>query len=315
MKYRLQIPGKTFCCGEYAALAGGAAILVTTNPGFEMNFQLSENGCANPFHSQSPAGFYFQHNRAFFSRWAVEFKDHYQGRGGFGASTAQFIGLSYFQKYVESSGAVEKDPSSLKILWRDIWDNYRGVNKCISPLLTESQLPSGYDLWSQMVGRISVVKRTMSAGQIDFWTQKTEWPFDELDFLIVPTGFKVATHVHLEQLNTEYLHSLAGDSEHLVNYWLMKKAPDFLKGLERWVEKLDKLDLIHANTKDLVTELRRHSEIVFAKGCGALGADILFVIFKREMLNAVRIILSEMGLKTAYGRSDVWGQEVKVQTW
>ena len=102
MKYKIQIPGKTFFFGEYAALVGGSALLLTTRPGFEMNVHESIHSTSNPFHPESPAGLYFNQHEKFFQNWSIAFVDHYQGRGGFGASTAQFLGLALFRKQIQT---------------------------------------------------------------------------------------------------------------------------------------------------------------------------------------------------------------------
>jgi len=44
-----------------------------------------------------------------------------------------------------------------------------------------------------------------------------------------------------------------------------------------------------------------------------LGADILFVAYKRGNQQRVKSILAELNLNEVYDQSDLWEQEVRVQ--
>tara|TARA_B110001454_G_scaffold219203_1_gene252139 strand:+ start:58033 stop:58968 length:936 start_codon:yes stop_codon:yes gene_type:complete len=309
LKYHLQIPGKTFCFGEYAALVGGSAFLITTKPGFDMEFEASTEKQICPFHPESPAGMYYQNNKDFYSSWKVTFKDHYDGRGGFGASTAQFIGLSFFKRQTEAADTTFSQSSFYKSIWQD----YQDVNRQLNPDLLPAQLPSGYDLWAQLIGAVCTVKRITTNGDVQFNHQRMVWPFSELEFYIVPTGFKVATHVHLGKLNTDSLKGLSQLSDKMMVSLHAKDSDGFIEGLNGWNDSLKSLDLVHPHTQELLSKLNRFSEIVFAKGCGALGADILFLAFKQGHGERVKSILNELGLNEAYDRQDLWEQEVRVQ--
>jgi len=309
LKYHLQIPGKTFCFGEYAALVGGTAMLITTQPGFDVEFEATNEPQECPFHPQSPAGLYYKNNQAFYSSWKVNFKDNYKGRGGFGASTAQFIGLSFFKRQTEAPETAISQNSFFKSIWQD----YQNVNRELNPTISEEQLPSGYDLWSQLIGAVSTLKRISTNNDVQFNFQRMAWPFMDLEFLIVPTGFKVATHEHLGKLNTESLKGLSQLSDKMMVSLQARDHTGFLEELKTWNKRLMSLDLVHPNTLEILNSLNTHPEIAFAKGCGALGADILFIAFMRGEHARVRLILSEMNLNEAYDRSDLWDQEVRVQ--
>lgn len=309
MKYHLQIPGKTFCFGEYAALVGGAAFLITTKPGFEVEFEATNEPQTCPFHPLSPAGRYYGNNENFFSSWKISFRDGYQGRGGFGASTAQFIGLAFFKRQTEAPDSM----ISQSLFYKSIWKEYQDVNKQLKPDLLSAQLPSGYDLWAQLIGSVSTIKRINNEGDSEFNHQRMMWPFPDLDFLIVPTGFKVATHDHLSELNPESLKSLSQVSDKMMASLHTKDSDGFIEGLRVWRERLSSLALIHPHTIDLLKKIDSYTQIAYAKGCGALGADILFVAFKQGERTAVRTILNEMNLNEVYDRHDLWDQDIRVQ--
>lgn len=284
-------------------------MLLTTKPGFDIEFEATNEPQECPFHPLSPAGQYYKNNQSFYSSWKVIFRDNYKGRGGFGASTAQFIGLSFFKRQTEAPETTISQSSFFKSIWQD----YQDTNRQLNPALSEAQLPSGYDLWSQLIGAVSTVKRFSTDSDVQFNYQRMEWPFADLDFLIVPTGFKVATHEHLGTLNTESLKGLSHLSDKMMVSLQAKDHTGFLDELKTWNKRLMSLDLVHANTLEILNSLNTHPEVAFAKGCGALGADIVFVAFMRGEQARVRLILSEMKLNEAYDRSDLWNRDVRVQ--
>lgn len=306
MKYRIQIPGKTFCFGEYAALVGGPALLLATKPGFEMILKTAEGLTQNPFHPLSPAGRYFEKNKDFFNDWQVEFIDHYQGRGGFGASTAQFLGLCYFKRQMFSDNVPDR-------LYFNVWNEYKSINRELKPDSKLTQQPSGYDLWSQMLGGTSLIQPEKTDDLVRFQNSKYQWPFEELSYVIVPTGFKVPTHDHLNSLNSESIAGLALKSEELAKAWSEKNQSEFLNQLRNWSETLMSLGLVHSYSLELLEKLEMHPEILVVKGCGAMGADLLFLVFMHRDYERIKIILSELQLRESYDQSDLWETEIKVQ--
>jgi mevalonate kinase len=265
LKYRIQIPGKTFCFGEYAALAKGSALLITTGPGFEIQFEKSVEQMECPVHPESPAGRYYQLHIDFFVNWKIQFVDHYAGRGGFGASTAQFLGLALF---LENQTGEE---SELVTLRHKIWNDYNSIHQ----QMNVSQLPSGYDLWAQMMGGVAMVKRVFTQ-PARFVASSTPWPFADLDFLIVPTGIKVATHKHLEQLNPDAVEQLAEFSDEMIASSAGGNSKAFLAAMESWQQQLGVNGLVHENTQALLKSLRQNKEVLFAKGlwCSRRGRFI-----------------------------------------
>lgn len=331
LKYSIKIPGKTFLFGEYSALSGGNAVLLPTNPGFEIRFIKSEYPSVNPFHQLSPAGRFFQYHIDFFSTWHIQFVDHYHERGGFGASTAQFLGLALFRKYFEDSDVKLGELPSHEII-KSIWDEYCLINNLsvvsTGYLADLARLPSGYDLWSQALGTIIAIKRQQKTKskisdlkridlflkeEIHFDIQTTSWPFRQLDFLVVPTGFKVATHDHLSNIDCAAFANLKALSGLLVNDYTNGKQSDFFPRLEKWNQELEALGLVHSNTLSLLKSLRKIPEVLFSKGCGALGADVILLVFLRKDQSRVKTLLSDMSLKESYGSGDLWNQEIRVQ--
>lgn len=330
LKYRIQVPGKTFIFGEYSALAGGSALLAATAPGFELYFNNNHKSVTNPFHEQSPAGVYYKKNSDFFSRWSIDFIDHYQGRGGFGASTAQFLGLAYFKIWNDYS---VRGLPPIQTISKMIWDQYTDQNfssykKSDSYSKDLFHLPSGYDLWAQTLGSISKIKRNYKNSTIQsnyksaleflendiaFESQHLIWPFKDLQYVIVPTGFKVATHEHLRDLQIESFKKLAIVSDNLMQAFEAGAEDSFVKEMKNWSSELESQTLVHPNSVKLLTRLRENPEIIFSKGCGALGADVILLAYRHKDQSHVKSQLESLGLRVFYNSRNVWNNELGVQ--
>src|SRR4051794_40802652 len=125
MKWR--IPAKTFLLGEYSALTGASAILITTSPSFELSL-VNEELLKN-IHPNSPAGQWWKGHQI--TSKGLSWFDPYQDLGGLGASSAQFLGA-----YLASCSFLGVEPNKnalLKAYYEFAW---RG----------EGLKPSGYDL-------------------------------------------------------------------------------------------------------------------------------------------------------------------------
>src|SRR4051794_11791453 len=95
------IAGKVFILGEYAVLGGLPALVGTVSPRFKMFLSQTQDF----IHPDSPLGR--------LQSWAKKmglpdlgfrFEDPFEGRGGFGASTAQFA-MAYLAYAQRSSGS------------------------------------------------------------------------------------------------------------------------------------------------------------------------------------------------------------------
>jgi mevalonate kinase len=264
------IPAKTFLLGEYAAVREGSALLVTTSPHFEISLGEDEarTDSTNPrtvtsetellskaIHPQSPAGLWWHYQQ---TTKTLHWHDPYHGRGGLGASSAQFIG-SYL-----ASCFFKKIPPSiedmLEAYYQCAW-NGQGLR------------PSGYDLIAQtLYGCVYINKQKQHI-------KTYHWPFNDISFLLVHTGVKLATHHHLQKA------AIPQDTNHLSV--LVDKAMDAFKHstshlliecINNYHLELAKINLVAEHTLDLITQLKNYPEVLAAKGCGALGADILLII-------------------------------------
>ncbi|STX52493.1 mevalonate kinase [Legionella busanensis] len=257
-----QIPAKTFLVGEYAALIDAPAILLTTEPNFELTIKESVSSL---IHSNSPAGrFWCEQGR---SLNQLDWVDPYHGRGGLGASSAQFIGAYLADCYLKDE--LPKGENLLKAYYQYAWHG-QGVK------------PSGYDVIAQSQhGCVYIDNSNKTISCFD-------WIFKDIAFILLHTGNKLATHAHLESAallpGFENLKPIVkqagnafkeGDSEKLIN------------AIDAYQRALTELNLVAPTTLELLKQFKTNNNFLAAKGCGALGMDILLLIVSSHKLKNI----------------------------
>ena len=243
---RIQVPGKIFITGEYAALKGLPALTVAVDPVFEFKRDATAPAV---FHPDSPAGLVNPYIRG-------QFHDPFKGIGGMGRSTAEFI-----------AAAVES--VNIQKAW-DLWRSYREV------VARVQNTPSGVDLLTQMTGGYCV---TATRAQT---LEKVEWGFQDLDWVAFITGNKVKTHEHLSK-KLELDWQVVGDlSAQIIASFKKADAQAFAQDLLTWREFLKENQLEVPETTELVDLFLDVPGVVAAKGCGALGSDVIFVLFEKD---------------------------------
>ena len=251
------IPSKTFILGEYSTLFQGPALVAAMNPYFEVVFQRSEVPQNNPFHEKSPAGLFYQKNFEQLSQWKLEFKDPYNGGGGFGASTAQFLALYHFQN-------PKVDPYQMLSEYREICRWNQGV------------LPSGADLMTQFQGGLTYFNSEMKH------LQKLDWKFRNLNIHFLATGIKLATHEHLQTLQKFSVEVLKESTLKAVAALQMISENDFLEAVREFGAELKNLELVATHTQKLIEAAEQCDFILASKGCGAMGSDTLLLVTEKS---------------------------------
>ena len=272
-------PSKTFLVGEYAALVGGPCLLLNTEPRFEGKIDPDGNGECVGIHPKSPAGVWVRAHRDDFANINFEFVDPHEGRGGFGASGAQFLFVwawSHLQNNRNLQQALAVDPRNV-------------LSDFLSFFSDQANPPSGADVVSQTVGGV------LNLNMRPFSTQKYEWPFAELDFLVVPTGVKLPTHNHLKTLNDQGLKRLRDLSATVVESFKRKAAMEFISNLQNFADELSSQGKVADHTMNLLQDLRTQDGVKVVKGCGAMGSDVVLVVVDKEKKLAVTSRLQEMG--------------------
>lgn len=290
----IKVSGKTFLCGEYIALKGGPSLILTDEPNFTCTFHkdistldseaLDSQNLLETLHPHSPAGKWLQKHKDFYSLYrAINFDDPYKGKGGFGASSAQFLSLYLYMK------DQLKEPIDLDTLlesYREMAWNGRGLVPSGADVIAQfaSSMNSMNNLSSKvMPKKASALKESLvfiDNRDGNLQSELFSWPFKDLGYMLLHTGQKLATHKHLESLTAEGLGDLSDLCEVATKMRVTlekKQSENFLEGLAKYSDLLEKRKWVSQWTLDALQFIQKLHGVSGAKGCGAMGADVIFV--------------------------------------
>ncbi|MBA3660602.1 MAG: hypothetical protein H0W64_02645 [Gammaproteobacteria bacterium] len=294
---QLSVPSKTFLLGEYIVLRGGPGLILTTNPRFELyaSQHADENhASALEIHADSPAGKLIKSD-IFYHSYHITFQDPYQGLGGLGASSAQFVMVFALKNHILDQKI--NDTEMLKKYLQVAWEG-------------SGTPPSGADVIAQLHGKVCYFDSQSK------YHQTFAWPFETLQYCLIHTHDKLATHTHLQQLNYQ------GDDEVLkrivkqgIESLEENKAQGFIESINQYGEALKQRNLVASRTLAILNDLAKLPEILASKGCGAMGADIILILFDEQHLNKILTWLQKKQLHIIqYGKDAAHGLEVKAMS-
>jgi mevalonate kinase len=255
------ISAKTFLLGEYAALQGYPAILLNTTPCFELS--ITDELTLEGIHPHSPAG-------QFWKRFGpqdkgLRFYDPYQGLGGLGASSAQFLGA--YQAYLACQNQRLDFRSLLEMYELFTW-NGQGIK------------PSGYDVLAQLYNSCVYVSRHPLA------VSSLDWSFEHLSVVLLHTGVKCVTHTHLHQLETLPDLQALGHLVHMAKDAIEnKQASILIHCINAYEELLQTFGWVMPSTRQWLDKLKSYPGVLAAKGCGAMGSDVMLFLVKKDTLS------------------------------
>jgi mevalonate kinase len=267
------IPAKTFFLGEYAAIAGAPAIILTTSPCFEVT--LTHEPGLQGIHPESPAGRLWTEQGP--ADQGLLWHDPYHGRGGLGASSAQWLGAYRAVFFSRDKGPM--GVSSDEMLQAYFHSAWSGIG----------MRPSGYDVWAQSLQGCVYLhgQKAFSHGDI--------WPFDDLAFILVHTGKKLATHQHLQAL------ALSSQMEPLIQMVESAKSAfesgnsmRVIDAVNAYHQQLLQMGLVASHSLEQIDAWKAHPDVLAIKGCGAMGADVLLLLVPRTRLAAFSAHLKSM---------------------
>lgn len=283
MMFEVTAPSKTFLVGEYIALNGGPALLLNTNPLFRLNIHVQTPGGTQGIKAVSPAGRWIAQHAEIFDGLQLQFQDPYSGKGGFGCSSAQFI-MAYAIKSKSNITVPPLTPDALKTLQQAYlsvaWDG-------------EGQAPSGVDLVAQLCGDICFYH------QREKQLEKINWPFSHMDYCLLHTGVKLATHQHLR--NLPVLASADLETLAVAAYHSCKNhdAFAFIDAINNYARTLQQMGLVAQHTQTLLDIVNQQAGVLASKGCGALGADVVLILLDSEYRQSFKRWLAEQHLQHA----------------
>jgi mevalonate kinase len=259
MNISMSLPGKTFLSGEYAVLQDAQALVLNTGPRFTFTARQASAADAEGIPAGSPAGLWLAMHRQVWQGWQLEFNDPHHAAGGFGASSAQFIFAHTFTTFLQASVTRALAGLALHEMYEDYQESTGGLG-------------SGVDVLAQTVGGVAHVDRATLT------SESRPWPFADLDFAIVRTKQKMPTHEHLANLPREALVVLREPALAVVESF-SGSSYEFVQQVQRWSHALFELQLQAAKTTEMLDLLRAQPWCKACKGCGALGADTLLLLF------------------------------------
>ena len=267
------IPAKTFLIGEYAALHGGPAILLTTEPYFKITTTTAHNNLAN-IHPDSPAGKWWSQQKQ--TELGLIWHDPYFGCGGLGASSAQFVGV--FKAWHELH--------NLEFNIDELFDAYQQY--AWQQIGTR---PSGYDVLAQSMSGCVVINQHKITPPL------YPWIFKDLAFILLHTGQKLATHHHLSTLkldeHLEELHLIANSA---IKAFQTSDNRLLIHSVNDYYTVLLNMGLVAPHTQTIIKKLREDPKILSAKGCGAMGSDTIVILLSVEDLPEIMKKLSQDSL-------------------
>lgn len=284
---KINVPSKTFLVGEYSVLLGGASLGLATKPCFQLTIgdQTSTALISIPsFHPLSPAGLYLKkHDKTN----TVVIEDPHAGHGGFGRSSAEYF-AAILPDLLQSLSSSSADSFSAILSFHKILAEYKSLHS-----------GSGMDLAFQYFGQICLAEPSLRL------YQTFNWHFQNLDFYIVSTNFKVNTHDHISKLNLDALRDLPPLSDKITRVFAENKEFEFLSLMKEWCKVLESHQLTHPNSIIMRMQLEACESIKLAKPCGALGADVILVFFAKSHKETVKNFLVQNNFKIQAHSSDL----------
>ncbi len=279
------IPAKTFLLGEYAALAGESAIVLTTYPCFEL--RLVNTPTLDGIHPESPAGVWW--NSQNHINYGLSWHDPYNSCGGLGASSAQFLGAYLASCHLNN---MSPDPNELMHAYYQV--SWQGIGL----------KPSGYDVIAQAQNGCVFINKNQK--QIHSYS----WPFNDISFTLLHTGIKLATHHHLQQsdlpIDIVTLSTIVNTAHRAFKE---HNSVQLIQAVNAYHESLNQLNLVAEHSLALIARLKDScSEIRAIKGCGALGADMLLLISKTEDTLSLHQKLKQNNLAILSSERELYNQ-------
>lgn len=251
------------------------AVLVNTKPRF--CFKVEEGGNSEGFHPDSPAGQWLKKHSQ--RQYCIKAYDPYNSQGGFGFSSAQFC-LVYLLSKMLGEKKVLKENQIPEINLLQMWEDYGNLN-------FKGHIPSGADVISQWVGKVCLFSPD------PFYVSAMDWPFKDLNFFLIQTGVKLNTWEHLKEIKSSDFSELVDIAKGAILSIKNKNEKDFVLAINNYSACLKKKSLLHNNTSLLLNEIKKIKPVIAAKGCGAMGAEVVVVFFHSKDQSVVESALKE----------------------
>ncbi|MDR1334747.1 MAG: hypothetical protein LBJ19_00505 [Holosporaceae bacterium] len=268
---------KTFLIGEYSVIFGGSAVLLVTDPQFNLEVAVSDTTRLVGVNENSPAFKFYQRYREVFGGLSITFANSLLHYGGFGTSSAQFSLL--YKLFLQKTNKSFDIGLFLKEYRQLSCENHE----------TPQMQPSGADCLAQYYNH------HIYFDSVSNYLEPIECNFPDLGIEIFKTGFKIFTHKHLQSLrNADIPESAKCQLRQMVS-----DAWDYLKknngeSLARCVNDfflfLNEIGFVDGRSLNLVKKIMRVEGVIAAKGCGAMCLDTILVIYRKTHHECLEVI-------------------------
>lgn len=275
----ISIAGKVFILGEYAVLASRPAVVAAVGPRFFLrhnSFSTPGGTLLEDFHPQSPVGRLSRSLDQTHELGEYLFYDPHEGRGGFGASSAQFALVDYLHGNRS---------------WTSAYQTYRDFYS------GERVPPSGADLVTQWLGGVQVFDPAkMSANDV---SSKIDWS-DVLVFSCThQANRKTPTHEHLGALSE--IDTLAEKLSPVLDRGIASIQAGDSQGLGSalgvYADILHEVGLEDPQAYQDRKAFQAFPEVAGVKGAGAMLSDLMIVLLqpgvRKNRLDRVQAIVDE----------------------
>ncbi len=151
--------------------------------------------------------------------------------------------------------------------------------------------PSGADMVAQFTGGVCYFNPKQK--QIMSFT----WGFTDMEFCLLHTGQKLATHEHLKKIKEINFDGF----EKILNAGFAslknKNSAVFAKAIHAYGELLAEKKLVAVHTKKLLEKIYQQPGVLAAKGCGAMGSDVVLVLLEKLSTNTFTEWVERQGLR------------------
>ena len=282
MKYL--IPGKTFLLGEYSALVGGSVLGLATGPGFLVDYRNTEALVSDEisFSPQSPAGLLSKPTSSNglagqiateFAKFKLTLTDLFRNCGGFGKSTAEYLAvlIPWLQKNEAS--------------FESIREQYQLISR------QSGAEASGLDLAIQFWGKVTLFDSHENK------YSSLDWKMKGYDFILVSTGTKLKTHEHIQTIDLKKISHFPSVSNPLVELYQTHPGSEFIRGIKEWSAFLKASHFMSDSAFELKELIESDPNVLCAKPCGAMGADVIAVLCETEKSELVQNKLRNLNIK------------------
>jgi mevalonate kinase len=271
---RLYVPYKTFLLGEYAVLHTGQALLLATRPGFDYEVTLgAQEGDWMQTWVLLQKGLGLSEACPVTGLWrqlcqamAVRVQLLSRSHKGFGSSGA-LAWLAFICAYRSRHGSYPDKTESFLLESMREYDDLMGAQ--------QGYRPSGGDMICQFMGQVTCMDK------VNQLYTTSSWPFSDLGFALIHTGNKVWTQDHLHQVSFTESTFIALYEQAVQAFFACEQAA-FVQAFCQYQDNLVAEGLQALHTTQLLASLRSVPGFVAGKGCGALGAEVVCVLYERS---------------------------------